>query len=734
MKIEEVLRTIPPKLVLDHYWEVFDLIAWRLKAAQPERREQFNLEDVTGYFSKELQEIDNPIVKRSYFRALICSKALLDKLVSLGLLVKENGMLRKSNEYSKIYRVLKFGIRSSCRRLVAWAVYYLYHKGITKFSTGELLSELSYSDEEYRAELPYLYVRKNGVWTRLLEKRGNTWILIAEPYYPTKPLLLLDISYRLSLAISELAKSKREFSEWEILTKLREMEARSLERTLKRLKMRRDDGRWIIDEQTVANIRKLLLEAELPMTWPFYGVLIVKSSYFKLLGSQSRTLYGDVPNSITSEFLDRLEAACKQYENDPDEMIKQAKSLVEEYNKVLERELGPWLKLNIRKAAFLDRSFGVKVSLEWEEFFSFLEEFSRKEIPLHEKYRYILFCRAPSLTLVMRDDMERTQAAVKEMVKEDMDRIHEILIDFTSFLEHVKRKLYKIAQRRRTVPLEPSVLQYLPEMISTLRALTFLVENGTIPACYRELRKVLENLAWMVLDDILFFKAVSMSGRRGRDIPISPYTLVTKEWYEWSVQRGLTLRHLGELKRSIKSLVKTIHALGMTKGYAWKEKDIEEAIFGNLSVSLYLLLVGKEVEIPKKLEGLVPIYKKELLAPLIEENLRYIIKSLKGKRLSDSDEYLITEITETTLKETPKEVIAPYPSNEFVLGFVDKIFHSKLLKKYKEYSHFVHSYFTSWHIFPFSSVLEFKVFKYELETFSQMVHDLIKNYVNMLFG
>ena len=272
--------------------------------------------------------------------------------MSLGLLVKENGMLRKSNEYSKIYRVLKFGIRSSCRRLVAWAVYYLYHKGITKFSTGELLSELSYSDEEYRAELPYLYVRKNGVWTRLLEKRGDTWILIAEPYYPSKPLLLLDISYRLSLAISELAKSKREFSEWEILTKLREMEARSLERMLKRLKIRRDDGRWVIDEQTLANIRKLLLEAELPMRWPFYGVLIVKSSYFKLLGSQSRTLYVDMPNSIISEFLDRLEAACKQYENVQDEMIKQVKSLVEEYNKVLERELGPWLKLNVRKAAF----------------------------------------------------------------------------------------------------------------------------------------------------------------------------------------------------------------------------------------------------------------------------------------------------------------------------------------------------------------------------------------------
>jgi len=732
MKVE-VLSMIPPKFVLDHYWEVFDIIAWRLEVTQPNKGGYFTREDIAKYLLKKLRETDNPIVKRLYFRALIHLEALLNELVSLGLLVERNGMLCKSDEYLKTHRILKLKMRTSCQRLIAWTVYYLYHKGITSFSIKELLSELSYSDEEYKAELPYLSAWRNGVWSRLLEKRGDVWVLLAEPHHPNKPFLLLGIMDRLSLAISKLAKIKKEFPEQEILGKLREMETRSVERVLKKFKLKHKNERWIVDKRVADSLRKLLLGSELEVMWPFYGVLIVKSPYFKLLGNQSRTLYVDVPNLSISYFLDELEAVCQQYRNNQDEMLKQAKILAEKYNKVFKQEWGTWLKLKIRKAAFLDRPFGVKISLRWEEFFSFLEKFPKENISLHKKYRYIHFCRAPSLTLVMRGGIEKTQVAVKKIVEEEITRIHEILNDFTNLLEGIKHKLLEMTRRRKTIPLEPSVLQYLPEMIFTLRTLTFFVENGTIPACYREMRKVLENLAWMIFNDTLFFKSVAISKKLDHEIPISPYTLVTKEWYEWSVQRGLTLRHLGELKKAIKHLVNVIYTLGTTRGYTWKEKDIEETIFSGLSVSLYLLLVSKKAEVPKKSQGFIPIYKKEPLIPLIKENLRYIIKSLKRAPLSASDEHLIGEIAEIFLRDKPNKIIAPYPSNEFVLGFVDKIFHSKLLKKYKEYSHFVHSYFTSWHIFPFSSVLEFKIFEYELEMFSHMVRDLINSYIKTLF-
>ncbi|MHA1431507.1 MAG: hypothetical protein ACTSRV_14110, partial [Candidatus Freyarchaeota archaeon] len=83
---------------------------------------------------------------------------------------------------------------------------------------------------------------------------------------------------------------------------------------------------------------------------------------------------------------------------------------------------------------------------------------------------------------------------------------------------------------------------------------------------------------------------------------------------------------------------------------------------------------------------------------------------------------------------TSDEVIPPYPSNKFVLELVQEALGSDLLqRKYNEYSHFVHSYFTSWHIFPFSSVLEFKILKHELSIFADIIREMIDLYLKELF-
>jgi len=66
-----------------------------------------------------------------------------------------------------------------------------------------------------------------------------------------------------------------------------------------------------------------------------------------------------------------------------------------------------------------------------------------------------------------------------------------------------------------------------------------------------------------------------------------------------------------------------------------------------------------------------------------------------------------------------------------VLAFVDKTFSTDLQKKYNEYSFFVHSSFVSWYIFPFSSVLEFKILKYELTTFLQVIRKVLEMYLNV---
>ncbi|MHC1582130.1 MAG: hypothetical protein ACXQT5_03885, partial [Candidatus Syntropharchaeia archaeon] len=90
----------------------------------------------------------------------------------------------------------------------------------------------------------------------------------------------------------------------------------------------------------------------------------------------------------------------------------------------------------------------------------------------------------------------------------------------------------------------------------------------------------------------------------------------------------------------------------------------------------------------------------------------------------------------TLEKEIPPVIVPPYPSKDFVLAFVDKTFSRglqeyRLQNKYREYSFFIHSYFASWHIFPFSSVLEFKIVKYELTIFLQVIKKVLEMYLNV---
>ena len=108
-------------------------------------------------------------------------------------------------------------------------------------------------------------------------------------------------------------------------------------------------------------------------------------------------------------------------------------------------------------------------------------------------------------------------------------------------------------------------------------------------------------------------------------------------------------------------------------------------------------------------------------------------KAFSDLKLSNPTD-LAVKITKVLDKKVPRKFIPPYPSNTFVLGFVDKTFSSNMQRKYDEYSFFVHSYFTSWHIFPHSSVLEFKILKNELTEFSKIIKDLLNTYLGRLFS
>lgn len=157
------------------------------------------------------------------------------------------------------------------------------------------------------------------------------------------------------------------------------------------------------------------------------------------------------------------------------------------------------------------------------------------------------------------------------------------------------------------------------------------------------------------------------------------------------------------------------------KEYNWGKEKITNALMDNLSYSSFLLFTG--IEKPQDELDFIPSYAIKTLQEFAKKDLKKAIRQLKGKSPSKSDEKLIVELLKMKSNQFGKFVIPPYPSNEFVIQLVSKMLGLKGIDKeyYGRYSYFVHSYGTSWQVFPFSSVLEFKILKYELSGFGDMI-------------
>lgn len=718
-KIEEILAQIHPKFLLHHYWNILDLINWR-GFINSEDKEYFTISDLGEKITEEINSSPHPFHLRMCLQSKEVIEEVVSELVNAGLLIKEDEKFKKTDNLSNFCYLLKKKFQANLRRYTTWGLWYLYNHGSASFSTAEIVSLLSYSDGDLYEEIPHLGKWKEGKWFNLLKKQEDKWKLIEEPY-PSKSILIRDIYNRLYTSISKLSKSKTEFyGEEEIITTLRKLEENSAERVLKKMGLKCEEDKWKIDEGVLSDIEKLL---RVGIKIPSFGVIIYKNPYFKL---QSRGMYIDIPNSSTQDFLDGITRIC---ENEPGKVYEKARELASDYNRNFERNLGGWIRFVVKKQFFGKEPFGIQVRINWDGFTKFLDDFAERDIELWKKYSYILGCRAPSLGLILRGDLKKVQDEVREICKEEIEQINQRIEELIEKIEGFRDYLLKIARRRKTIPIEPLTLCYFPEMLSILNTFPSIVENGAVTSCYREMRKVLENLSWVVFDDLLFFR---VKNRRGKDeiSLLSPYRFISKEWYDWASQNQHVIRNLGQLEKEIKGLSEEIYLYGKKKGHNWNKKKIIKTFFEKISYPMFLMLIKADAQVPQKLEGVVPQYEVKTLRELAVRDLENIIKDLKHKRLSKSDEEFIDKLSEK-LEINSSKLIPLYPSNDFVIAFVSKVTSINLQKLYNEYSHFIHSYFTSWHIFPFSSVLEFKIYKHQLRIFADTILGLIDYYFDL---
>ena len=722
MEMKKVLANLPPRLVLDSYWEVLSMLSWRFTLIFKHKR-LFTKSQLRKVISYQISRFDNPFIRRIYQRSLSIVDDIVGVLLEVGLLSSENNTLLKSDILDDVYYLLKKKVKRSVTRLVAWTVWYLYHNGVKMFSTRELLRYISHDDLECIKELPYLHVWKEDKFHKLLERSESKgiWLFKETPHPFARPVLLESLHGRLLLALSKIYKLKRKFDEKELLDTLRSLELKSLERSLSKLKLKSENGKWHIDELDIKRIEDILFGGLPTYTqWPLFGIIATFDPRFKIEG-ELHNVYVDMPNEFIEQFLHKLSSLSSKYANDLETLYKEAIRLRDEFNEEFRKRFGNWYRILLRKEKFSKRPLGVKAKINWALFQEFLKDLAEADIPLESKYRYLSFCRSEIAWMKEGPRKELCEERVREIAKEDINAIVAEINDLINRLRQARRRHRNRLLIRRKI--RPLLLAYFPEMILTLQVIRNCVSKGAISTCYREMRKILESISWVVVDDILLFRR-NDDGYYSRFF-IPPLRIPSKEWYEWSREKGLIIKNLRDLTVSLGSVVKKIR-----DKYGWTKRKIEGAIFDNMTYPLFLVSIGVSRQIPATLKLAIPSYEVKPFKPAIAKDIENAISQLKSNHLSNSDREFVEELTEILIKSKSPIITTPYPSTSFVIQLMEKLSKLNLMRLYGGYSYFVHSYDEAWQLYPFSSVLEFKIFKREMHLFIEVIRELLTFYEN----
>lgn len=257
------------------------------------------------------------------------------------------------------------------------------------------------------------------------------------------------------------------------------------------------------------------------------------------------------------------------------------------------------------------------------------------------------------------------------------------------------------------------------------------------------MRKLLENLSWAIFDDFLFINSDYYSYLKNNPsqelvhLPRSFHEFDVK-WYNWSQNKQSR-----NFKQKLENLRNEIFdhcrepKLKYDEKYRITKGDITAELKKNMSYPLYIALAGIEIESTEfeEVKDFLHPYQLDALKPVMYHNLEKILKVLKGGRsLGKLDKKFLWDIVEkNVIEDGNKFIVPPFPSNRNITDYIDAIWgnrvKNKLSKFYSQYSIFVHSYIHSWQVYPFSSVLEFKILNNEVEEFFSTVTRLLETYL-----
>ena len=680
------------------------------------RSEGFALSEVLEEVKKSISS-ENPYYANISNRALKVCKEFLHDMVGRGLLEDRDGQLWKTNDFDMASNAIRIMSQSDVR-LLAWSLHYLNRNDSDSFSIRDIKPLLSYDQQSITDTIEGTKKWKPnernplGVFVPIFAKDEDKLVIKEEPYGSTQTCLTMNCENRIQAAVLEISRTKQETTEDEIAEKLSAMETEAMRRALKRLKVKEEESKWVAGEDAQQEIGKEILLG----FWPLYGIFYTKKS---LVNVGTKKLYVDVPNGLIVErFSPTISGIVYENKGDVDRAFELSKEAASEFTKrfseylhtelkVDGRELTSWLSLHLIKTP-LGR-LQIRYHLEWKSFFAFLEEVSNsKKVKLSAQYQYLADCRGPASHFATTEETNRIQESVKSIASPDLENTLRAISDLRRRLEEARARLRRKSQRRG---FALATLGYLLEAENILRSISTLARDGAVTSCYREMRKLVENLGWVGLDDLLFLNTqlglTKAEFSQVSETFVPPYRFVNRKWFMWAKGKRF-MKRFSDINVPMNKMLSPINQ-------DWKKsKAVRSDVVKSISYPILLALTSSQIE--GEIPDDVLKYDSVQMGALAQKNLSQILfrNKIKGSSVSAIAAELMKNLAESA-------VVPRYPSNELVLQLFDRMAGTHLYGLYDAYSTFIHSYSDTWLIFPFSSVLELKIFNSEFSRFSDEI-------------
>lgn len=466
------------------------------------------------------------------------------------------------------------------------------------------------------------------------------------------------------------------------------------------------------------------------MNWPAYGTISSRdfnptdNVYFKMENSTYH--YIDFPNRYIYAFMNEIARTANFYPHQPEGQYERALEIKKEYERVFYEEGIDFLTFSIEKQQESDPLlFSIHIQIDEDKFKEFIESFSASKTPLKEKYSYLWRCRLTSLEVASQSEesvsavIEDLQRKVQEYIDEDLRDIEDKLTEFLANLGKWRETLQIFWEKRRIglSDIYPSTFIYLMEMEGVISHIRFLISSGSIPSCYREMRKLLEDLSWVIFDDFLFMYYRSKPSK-------DPFYFYSEYWFQ--------LENTRENRRNFENKVNELrdriydHCTKPDMRYADKygigKGQVKAELKKRMSLPLYIMLAGT-----------YPL-QVDKFKPLLYKTFELVLKGLKGGRsLGKSDKKFVEKMGDLVADTSSENAVPPFPSTKGVISFLEDIWHDRLENKltnlYDKYSFFTHPYMSSWQLYAFSSVVEFKILNNEINNFIRSITDLVETYM-----